>query len=240
MSDNNSFAYAAVREAISEQIQHGKLAENQPLAAERDLCEQFQVSRSTLRQALSQLENMGLIYRKNRSGWYVCPRKLRYEPTRHVSFLDYAVAQGFTPTTRLLSVQKIKAGAKLSQLMELDGRSTVTALTRLRAVDGRPVLMEQIYFNQRHFPGLEKQDLSLSINAMLKNHYHHHALSTQISIESCCLFTPAAAHLGVNDGALGLKVQRTLRNAEGEIIEFDEELWRHDALVVENHAHIQM
>lgn len=74
--------------------------------------------------------------------------------------------------------------------------------------------MEQNYFNQRHFPGLEKQDLSLSINAMRKNHGGHHALSTKVSIESCCLFNPAVTYIGVSDGPLGLKVQGPWHNTE--------------------------
>lgn len=240
MSDMTRYAYATIRETIAEQIQTGQLTEGQQLASERELCDLYQIARSTLRQALSQLENMGVIYRRNRQGWFVCPRKLRYDPMRHVSFLHYTVAQGFEPSTRVLSQNKGKADARISQAMALDGRSTVTELTRLRSVDGRPVVVERIFFNNRHFIGLEKQDLSLSINAMLKNQYGHSQLTFAIQIESCCLFNPHAAYLGVNDGALGLRVLRTIYSENGEIIEFDEELWRHDALMVENQTHISL
>ncbi len=53
----------------------------------------------TLRQALQQLEAEGLVYRENRRGWFVSPRRTRYDPTRISGFMDHVSAQGRTPRT---------------------------------------------------------------------------------------------------------------------------------------------
>ena len=104
--DKTEYAYAQVRKSLAEKIDSKLLVGSLP--SERELCQSYDISRSTLRQALGQLENMGLIYRKNRSGWYVCPRKLKYDPMQHVSFLQYTTEQDFEPSTVLVNQVKQK------------------------------------------------------------------------------------------------------------------------------------
>ncbi|AOT10656.1 UTRA domain-containing protein [Pseudoalteromonas luteoviolacea] len=233
MSDT-SFAYAQVRQAISQQIVEQKLTGSLP--SERELCVKYDVARSTLRQALGQLENMGLIYRKNRSGWYVCPRKLKYDPMQHTSFLQYTTAQGFQPSTKLVEQKKQKPCKEIANALELDGRTSLTSILRVRSVDGRAVVVEELNFSNKHLPNIDKHDLSLSISVLLKNTYQHHNVLYDISVESCCLFNPIAQYLNTYDGALGLKVTRIVRDLEGTAFEFDREYWRHDALMIENKA----
>lgn len=229
-----SYAYAQVREAISEQITTQQLSGSLP--SERDMCAQFDIARSTLRQALGQLENMGLIYRKNRSGWYVCPRKLKYDPMQHASFLQYTTAQGFQPSTVLIEQKKQKPCKEIASALRLDGRASLTSILRVRSVDGRAVVVEDLNFSNKHLPGIDKFDLSLSISRLLKNTYEHHNVLYDIAVESCCLFNPIAQYLDTYDGALGLKVTRIVRDKDGNAFEFDREFWRHDALMIENKA----
>ena len=70
----------AICRALQEQIDHGLLPEGGRLPAERALSELFETTRITLREALGQLEAEGLIYREERRGWFVSPRRLAYNP----------------------------------------------------------------------------------------------------------------------------------------------------------------
>jgi DNA-binding GntR family transcriptional regulator len=227
-----NYAYAQVREALCEKIRSQALTGSLP--SERELCAEFNVARTTLRQALGQLENMGLIYRKNRSGWYVCPRKLKYDPMQHVSFLHYTTAQGFQPSTVLVEQHKQKPCSEIANALNLDGRASITSILRVRSVDGRAVVVENLNFSNKLLPDIDKHDLSLSITLLLKNHYHHQDVYYDITVESCCLFNPIAQLLDTYDGALGLKVTRVVRDKDGTPFEYDREYWRHDALMIEN------
>ncbi|MBQ4834908.1 MULTISPECIES: UTRA domain-containing protein [Pseudoalteromonas] len=231
---NVCFAYVHVREAISQQIIEQHLTGSLP--SERELCATYDVARSTLRQALGQLEHMGLIYRKNRSGWFVCPRKLKYDPMQHTSFLQYTTAQGFQPSTKLVEQKKQKPCKEIAAALELDARTSLTSILRVRSVDGRAVVVENLNFSNKHLPDIDKHDLSLSISILLKNTYHQHDVLYDVTVESCCLFNPIAQLLDTYDGALGLKVTRIVRDKDGIAFEFDREFWRHDALMIENKA----
>lgn len=232
-NNSGSFAYAYVRDVLAEQIRNRELSERQQLPSERELCERFTINRATLRQALSQLENTGLIFRRNRRGWFVCPRKLRYNPMLHVSFLVYAREQGFTPSTQVLFQEKITPPAHVAWRLHLPSGSQAIRVIRLRSVDDRPVLVECMYFHPDHFPNFLSQNLSNSITTLLKTGYHHKQIIYDVEVETSSLLEPFAEHLGVNEGAQGLKVTRLVSNSENTPIEYDEEHWRHDALLIE-------
>lgn len=63
--------------SISSQIRQGKLRPGDRLPSERELCEQFSVSRSVVREALSQLKSDGLVEAIRGSGAYVLEKDQR-------------------------------------------------------------------------------------------------------------------------------------------------------------------
>ncbi|MDM3870472.1 UTRA domain-containing protein [Porticoccus sp. W117] len=233
---NSHFAYAYVRDVLTEQIRSAELAAGAQLPTERELCERFAITRPTLRQALAQLENEGLIFRQNRIGWFVCLRKLRYNPMRHISFLQYAAEQGFQPQTKVVSQEKLKPPQHIAEALQMDPRAHAVHLTRVRSVDERPVLVERLWFNPKTMPDMEQKDLSSSITGILKNDFHLKSLVFDVTVDTTCLLNPHAACLETNEGALGLKLVRVISDNKGQVFEYDEEYWRHDALQIENQA----
>ena len=87
----------AICRALQEQIDHGLLPEGGRLPAERALSELFETTRITLREALGQLEAEGLIYREERRGWFVSPRRLAYNPLVRSHFHAMVREQGRVP-----------------------------------------------------------------------------------------------------------------------------------------------
>ncbi|MDF5919596.1 GntR family transcriptional regulator [Pseudomonas aeruginosa] len=66
-----------IYQSLREQIERGLLARGSKPPSERQLSELFSTTRITLREALGQLEDQGLIYREERRGWFVSPQRLR-------------------------------------------------------------------------------------------------------------------------------------------------------------------
>lgn len=96
-------AVTAICQALQEQIEHGLLAAGCKLPAERKLSEVFDTTRITLREALVQLEALGVIYREERRGWFVAPERLTYDLIERSHFHAMVRAQGRVPATELLS-----------------------------------------------------------------------------------------------------------------------------------------
>ena len=225
--------YRQLHQHFSYLINQGALQAGDKLPSEREIGDQFRLTRITVRQALQTLEADGMIYRLNRRGWFVSPPALHYNPAKWQSFMEYTANQGFTPTTELLGQALVPADARLAELFKFDKGTRLLHLHRRRSVDGRPVLIEHIYINPGLLPEIEKEDLSQSLTTLLQRNYGESYHSMDLTFKSTALPSDAAQDLSIPTGLPGLHIQRTNFRKDGEILEVDFEYWRHDAVEIE-------
>lgn len=90
------------------------MSPNDKLPSERDLIEEFGVSRPTIQKALSDLENERIIYRIPRQGSFVSDLRLRKSLNKLKSFAEDLRSTGDTPSTRLISFEIIEASDRKS------------------------------------------------------------------------------------------------------------------------------
>lgn len=214
-------------------IKKGALKAGDKLPSEREIGEQFSLTRITVRQALQTLEAEGLIYRMNRRGWFVSPPALRYNPSKWQSFVEYASNQGFTPDTEVLHQKLIAADMEMAKAFQIEKGTQLLHLHRRRSVDGRPVLIEHIYINPSLLPNIEQEELSQSLTQLLRRNYGETYHSMDLSFKSTALPASAATDLGIPTGLPGLHIQRTNYRPDGVVLEIDYEYWRHDAVTIE-------
>ncbi|CAM3238403.1 UTRA domain-containing protein [Asticcacaulis taihuensis] len=224
--------YLGVRDSIAAHIQSGDLAANACLPSERQLQTGTGAARGTVRAALFQLEAEGLIYRKERSGWYVSPAPIVYDPTRWEGFMSYVTAQNRAPRTELLSAREVSATPEQAAIFGLKAGAPLHELRRRRYVDHRAVLVETIFVDPRLAPGLLDHDLEGSLTQVLRNHYMIDVARNRIEMQPCALTLEEALALRVKSGLPGLLVTRISEDAQGRVVEYDQEYWRHDALKV--------
>jgi GntR family transcriptional regulator len=113
-----------------------------PLPSEAELCERFSVSRMTVRQALQELTNDGLVERRRGQGTFVAHRPVHRRPGVFLSFTEEMNRRGMQATSRLLS-----AGMDDPRRFEvldlgLAPGSQVVRIVRVRLADGIPVALE--------------------------------------------------------------------------------------------------
>jgi DNA-binding GntR family transcriptional regulator len=231
--------YIALRDQIATNIEMGKLSAGTKLPSERQLQTDAGTARGTVREALFQLEAEGLIYRRERSGWYVSPAAITYDPTRGSGFMRYVAEQGRRPTTRTLSKQTVPASAAISDIFRVPPGAPLYAIGRLRSIDDRAVLVETITVNPVLAPGLLEHSLDGSLMEVLAREYGATVVRNRIDMRPCALVTTVADALGVKSGTPGLLVVRTSFDAGGRVVEYDQEHWRHDAIRVHVDLRVQ-
>ena len=230
--------YLVLRDQIALNIELGKLPPGTLLPSERTLQADSGAARGTIREALFQLEAEGLIYRRDRSGWYVSPPAVTYNPTRWDGFMTYVAHQGRTPTTEVLSKELIPATAALADIFRIAPGTQLYDICRRRSVDGRAVLVERIYIDPTMAPGLLDQLLDGSITRILGSAYNLTVARNRVDMRPCALVKQAADALGAKPGTPGLLVVRTSLAADGRVVEYDHEYWRHDAIRI--HVDLQV
>lgn len=224
--------YLALRDRIAVSIEMGRLVAGTRLPSERQFQTETGTARGTIREALAQLEAEGLIYRRDRSGWYVSPPAVTYDPTRWAGFISYVREQGRVPGTETLGGDVVPASSGLADIFRVAPGSPLYLIERRRTIDGHPVLIERIVVDPALAPDLLAHSLDGSLTDILKQHYGIAAFRNRVDMRPCALIAEAADRLGVKSGTPGLKVTRTSFDSEGRVVEYDREYWRHDAIRV--------
>lgn len=129
--------YFQLAEIVEEEIVSGRLEPGTRLPSEPDLCEQYALSRTTIRQALARLEQKGLITRDKGRGTFVASSKPRSWPiqTTEGFFHDEFVRTGHRVSSRLLRVERATLPRWASDALMLPFDSPGVIVERVRMVD---------------------------------------------------------------------------------------------------------
>ena len=102
--DRNSFKpiYFQLAELIQNQIEDGDLEPGKQIPSERELMEQFDISRNTVRMAIESLLKDGLVYRVPTKGTFVAPGKMQFGLFNLRSFSEEMLLLGMNPSSRIL------------------------------------------------------------------------------------------------------------------------------------------
>jgi GntR family transcriptional regulator len=151
-------AYLRIAEHLTIQIGAGRLVAGERLPPERGLAARYGVSMMTLRKALKVVTERGLIERRQGSGNYVL-EGARPVGTYALFRLEAVPDGGGLPTAELLSLDRIP---KPDHLADIGAAPEGWRIRRLRALDGRPVAVEEIWLDGR-FGDLHVDHLSESL-----------------------------------------------------------------------------
>jgi GntR family transcriptional regulator len=140
--------YYRLEEHLRDRIRSGALKPGDPIPPESQLSQQFSVSRTTVRQALSRLVYEGLIERHRGRGSFVAEPRLEHSKP-FLSFEEEMRARGATTGITLLDMRTEPAEGKVADNLKLAEGTTIVVLERLRFVDGQVVGYEVRYLPQQ-------------------------------------------------------------------------------------------
>lgn len=139
-------AKAAIKERIvADEFDDGRIP------SETDLADELGVSRTTIRDALSRLENEGVIFRKQGAGTFVNRPGLQINSRLEEIWSYEAVLRdhGYTPSTSILDVSSRPAGAHLADDLNLSPKDTVVVVEKLFLEDKEPVILARNHIPER-------------------------------------------------------------------------------------------
>lgn len=129
--------YAQLTGIIKNTITSGTLRVGDLLPSEAELCDKFEISRNTVRQAIGSLEEAGFVVRKRGKGTFVADPSTRRKGVQY-SFTTEISQLGKTPSSTLVDFAVITPSPKIVTLMGLEPGVKVYRFTRVRNVDGEP------------------------------------------------------------------------------------------------------
>jgi len=131
--------YYQIAQDLQRQIEGGALAPGNALPTEEDLQRIYTVSRATVRQAVRQLAEAGLVRLARPHGTFVTETKLVEPLPALISFSDEMRRAGLAPSARVLAVSREAPADIIRRRLRLDDGADTLKVTRLRLADGQPI-----------------------------------------------------------------------------------------------------
>lgn len=166
--------YKQIEASIRSGIERGVYAVGSKLPSEDLIAEEYGVSRGTVRQALSELANRGIIKRIHGSGTFVCEpgNEFKIDTDHFISFLEELERMGITVDTTVLEKQQEVSDGPLREVFQ---GASLYSIKRLRRRGDKPVMFSIDYIPIDLFPGVvEKYDDRASIYEFLESKYSIH------------------------------------------------------------------
>src|SRR5689334_11544670 len=151
--------FLSVAQTLADRIASGDIARGAQLLGERELCKQFKVSRVTIRRALAELRDRGLIDSDSARGWFVLAPSLG-EPNALMSFTEMARSRGLAATSTVLRAETRLASIDEAEELRIAPGSELFDLERIRHLDGVAVAIEHSRLPLRMAPELPRADLA--------------------------------------------------------------------------------
>ena len=145
-------------EKIRGQVSEGALRPGARLPPERDLCRRLEISRVTLRRALMQLVEDGVLKPSHGRGWYVAADERKEWPNSLESFSETAERMGLVATSLVLRADTAMATLDEAEQLGVAPGARVFRLERVRMLDEVPIAIDRSIVPADLAPGLAEVD----------------------------------------------------------------------------------
>ncbi|MEN6316826.1 MAG: GntR family transcriptional regulator, partial [Clostridiaceae bacterium] len=209
MTKIQDFQYLKLTKILTELIGNGTYKEGSRLPSERELCRDYSLSRTTVRQAMQELIQGGYVTSIQGRGTFVSKPPIKQDLLRIYSFDDDMRRMGKNPETEVLDFLGITADEKLAKLFGVAIGEPLYRVFRLRAADGEPMLLETNYLLASRFSDLSGEMVKgQSLYNLLINKYNLKLSLAEETFAPVLLRYMEAKLLCTTSNALGMLVER--------------------------------
>ena len=216
---------------IRSKIESGEWLPHDPIPSERHLETLYNVSRTTIRQALGILIRQGYLYREHGRGTFVSPQKLQKGMTELTSFSEDMQKRGLTPGDVILEMGSVDIPPKIGQLLDLDPDiKQLFKIERIRLADNKPMGLQTSYLVLNDNQVIEQKELEEigSLYKILREEFNLIPTEADETLEVTVASHREAALLQVPEGSPLLLSERVLFSQYRRPIEFVKILYRGD------------
>lgn len=240
-TDNDRPLYLQMVDALEVTIRK-ELSANDKLLSERELTEKFGVSRITVRLALKELENRGLIYKKHGKGTYVSEiSEPAVDLSAAYSFTEQMRKMGKVPSTQTIAFSKIQANEQIARQLNIAVNDPIFEIERLRSADGVAMMLERSYIPAELFDGISKEDLERKpLYDIFYDDFGHVIRMAEEEFYASIALEQEAQLLNIKTGSAVLHLIRKTYNSKNRIIEFTLSVARADQFryKITHHRHL--
>jgi GntR family transcriptional regulator len=201
------------------------------LPSEHELCQVLDVSRPTLRAAVDELVDEGLLVRRPGRGTFTGPSKVAQPLAPSAAAANsfrVPLSEGVWES-RTLAFEQTSAGARLARALSVSPSEPIVKVERLRIVNGAPLAVERIHVPRKYVPDITGDDFqSGSFYQLLHSRYGITMARAAQSIEATVTDERESGFLDVPPYSPALLFDVTTRDTRDLVIEYTRAVYRGD------------
>ncbi|MDR7475933.1 MAG: GntR family transcriptional regulator [Armatimonadota bacterium] len=221
--------YYQLAESLRAQIVSGTWKPGDKIPTETELCQEFKLSRTTVRQAIQALVYEGLLTRQQGRGTFVARPRLGQDLVTLTSFTEEMRKRGRRAGGRVLEQRVIQPSAEVAEKLHIPQDRPVVKIRRLRLADGEPMGVQTSFLPEELVPGLEREPLQdRSLYDVLRRKYRLRLVRAQEVYSAVLLDRATARLLGAPGTSAALAAERVTFNEHDRPVEVTKSLFLGD------------
>ncbi|MGL5935821.1 MAG: GntR family transcriptional regulator [Cetobacterium sp.] len=214
--------YLKVIKEFEDRIKNDVYKKGQMLPTENELCEEFSLSRMTIRKIIQELIERGKIYKIKGRGNFVSNHE-----TENVyncqGFSQNMKKYGYKIENLNIDLIVEKSTNYISSKLGISAEEDIFVLTRYRTINDEPILVDKIYIEKSKFSNFDKLDFeNISVYKTFKDTYGLKIFKSEQSISTELIFGPSAEFLFGKSKNVALKIETKNFDLNNNIISFEE------------------
>lgn len=164
--------YITLKNNIIKNINEQIYSCGQMIPSERELIELFNMSRITVRKAISDLVNEGYLYKVQGKGTFVKDEKEKQDLFSLTSCTQDIIKLGKTPSRKVITSKVVDADNKVCEKLNIKSNDKIFILQRIYYADNEPINFTQTCLPYKYINGIESYDFSkASLYDVLESKY---------------------------------------------------------------------
>ena len=211
-------------------LRDGMLSPGDRVPSEHELSEALNVSGITVKRALNELQQEGVIQRIQGRGSFIAkPRRIILGLERLYSITTAAQKSGMASTSQTLELKVIPATANIARELRIAQNEDIAKLVRLRLIDGQPLAVDTSYMPLVLFPTIMDMDFDqVSLYEFMANDYGIEPIRAREFLEPVLINEFEAQILEVPQGSPAMLIERIAYGTGDIPVEFNKGVIRGD------------
>lgn len=227
-SDSPIPLYYQLREIIRDKIISSEWEYGAEIPSELKLCDEFNLCRATVKQALDGLVNEGLIVRRKGKGSFVVYQKLNDNILLEPAFSSKSEKENKDNYTKLIFADFSEPDNFLKKILNLSDTDLVYQIERLHYIDGLPVALDTHYIHSKWAETISKEDIGkLVIHKYLENTHDIVFSNYKVNIQAVLLDQYEREEFDFPEIETGIIVE-SLSFVQKEAVMFNRKIYRGD------------
>ena len=180
MLENNTAIplYAQLKEKIISDINNETLKYGDKIETEQEIMKKYNLSRITVRRAISELVAEGYLVKKQGKGTFVIKNKIERkiintsDSLKIMSFTKELKENNIKASSKIIELKIIPGIEEFNQKLGLTKNSKLIFMKRVRYANDSPMTIEENYFSYDKFKGLLEEKIEGSLYELLEKKYN--------------------------------------------------------------------